>query len=369
MEIDQTIKALGIALLAAALTRSGMSINILAQMLWQWHALKPTEVRNMTMDMTKMGRTAAAALFLLALAMPLFTMSGLAASSSPYEQQILQARYDMVSARVSFATGVLTDTSTLVANASDLNAHVDKLNGDLNTLKGYVNSNDKGGFDGYVSGTIQPDMQASFDALKADMKQFKAWGVSAETIAQLKADYQSRKSTFEQQTNAATIELGNIRLSYYNDVLSAADDHMAKLSARGIDVSGMQSVKAGAESKVVSPLQSAVSSGDASAVKEQLKDKCIANGAPYSYHIYAKLDLEALKAVSAKVSASTNSSSIQQQLAAVNEKLSSAEGTLNMVGTNPYTADQQSQVWDNLKAASDGLKEIIKELNGQNTQG
>lgn len=319
----------------------------------------------MTIKMKRTVITAAATLFILAIAIPVFTTSGLAAS--PYDQQILQARYDLASARVNFATGVLTDTSTLVASASDLIAHVDELNCDLSTLKGYVDgyvdANDKNGFDSYVSGTIQPDMQSALDALKADMKQFKAWGVTPATIQQLRADYQNRKNTFDQQTNAAIIELGGIRLTYYNDLMSKTDARMSELSGKGIDVSGMQSVKTGAESNVIGPLQSAVSSGDANAVKAELNDKCLANGAPYSYHFYAKIDLEALKAISAKIGACVNNSTVQQQLAEVNAKLSSAESTLNVVGTNPYTSEQQSQVWDNLKAASDGLKAIIKELN------
>ncbi|HTX44578.1 MAG TPA: hypothetical protein VMC61_07575, partial [Methanocella sp.] len=185
MDTDKKIEALGMALLAAAFTRSGPSISLLAHViwqlghdLWQWHALKPREVRNMTMDIKKLGRPAAATLILLALALPLFTMSGLA--ENPYQQQILQARYDLVRARVNFVTGVLSDTSSLVANASDLNAHVDKLNRDLNALKGYVSSNDNNGFNSYLTGTIQPDVKAALEALKVDMKQFKAWGVSAE---------------------------------------------------------------------------------------------------------------------------------------------------------------------------------------------
>lgn len=319
----------------------------------------------MTIKMKRTVITAAATLFILAIAIPVFTTSGLVAS--PYDQQILQARYDLASARVNFATGVLADTSTLVASASDLIAHVDELNCDLSTLKGYVDgyvdANDKNGFDSYVSGTIQPDMQSALDALKADMKQFKAWGVTPATIQQLRADYQNRKNTFDQQTNAAIIELGGIRLTYYNDLMSKTDARMSELSGKGIDVSGMQSVKTGAESNVIGPLQSAVSSGDANAVKAELNDKCLANGAPYSYHFYAKIDLEALKAISAKIGACVNNSTVQQQLAEVNAKLSSVEGTLNVVGTNPYTSEQQSQVWDNLKAASDGLKAIIKELN------
>ncbi len=322
----------------------------------------------MTINMRKPVIMAAATLLLLALAIPVLTTGAIA--GSPYEQQVLQARYDMVSARVSFASGVLADTASLIANASGLTAHVDKLNGDLNTLKGYVNANDRDGFNGYISGTIQPDMKSALDALKADMQQFRAWGVSAGTLKQLRDDYRARKSTYEQQTNAAIVELGNVRLTYYNDAMAKDDDRMSKLSAKGVDVSGMQSVRAGAESNVAGPLKSAVTSGNSEAVKAELTGKCLGNGAPYSFHFYAKSDLEALKATSAKVGASTNNSAIHEQLAGVNSKLAQAESTLNAVGANPYTAGQQSQVWDSLKAASEGLKTIIQEMNrSQNGQG
>ena len=369
MKMDRTKITLGMAILAAAVTRTWLSLNMLIHVLWQWHTLRSRKVCYMTMDMRRMGITATAMLFVLALAIPAFTMNGFAASSSPYQQQVLQARYDMVSARVNFVTGVLSDTASLVTNASDLNGHVDKLNGDLNTLKGYVGSNDNNGFNSYLTGTIQPDMQSALTAMKDDMKQFKAWGVSASTIQQLKTDYQNRKSTYDQQTNAAIIELGNARLSYYNDVMSKDSDRMSKLSAAGIDVSGMQSVKDGAQSSVVDPLQSAINANDANAVKQQLHDNCIGNGQPYSYHFFAKSDLEALKATSAKIGSSVNNSTVQQQLADVNAKLSDAQAILNSVGTSPYTSDQQTQVWNNLKAASDGLKTIIQEIKSQNHQG
>lgn len=320
----------------------------------------------MKISIKRAGITAVATLFVLMLAVPALTMSGRAAS--PYEQQILQARYDFVSARVNFAAGVFTDTAARVANASDLNAHADELNADLSALHNYVSSNDKNGFDSYLSGTIRPGMESGMAALKADLLRFKEWGVSAGTRQQLRADYQSRKSAFEQQTDAAVMELGNVRLTYYNDVMSKADGRMAQMSAKGVDVSGMQAVKSGAMSSVVGPLQSAFSSGDADAVKAQLHDQCLADGQPYSYHFFAKTDLEALKAVSAKVDAGTDNETIQAQLADVNAKLSSAEGTLNVVGTSPYTADQQDQVWDSLKAASEGLKTIIKGLNCQSAQ-
>jgi hypothetical protein len=41
-------------------------------------------------------------------------------------------------------------------------------------------------------------------------------------------------------------------------------------------------------------------------------------------------------------------------------ELAATEATLSAVGTRPYTADQQTRIWDGLKAASEGLKEIIR---------
>ncbi|HTY90488.1 MAG TPA: hypothetical protein VMC84_04865 [Methanocella sp.] len=322
----------------------------------------------MKIQMKRVSITATAVLFAMMLAIPALAMSASAASTG-YDQQLLQARYDLVSARVNFATGVYADTATLVANASDLNVHVTRLNSDLGTLKGYASSGGRSGFNSFLTGTVQPDMASGMAALKADMLKFKEWGVSAGTKQQLKADYQARKSTFDQQTDAAIIELGNVRLNYYNDAMSKDDQRMSQLSARGIDVSGMESVKSEAMSSVVTPLQSAISSGNADAVKAELHDKCLGNGQPYSDHFFAKTDLAALTATGAKIGASTDNATIQQQLADANAKLSSAQGTLNVVGTNPYTSDQQSQIWDNLKAASDGLKTILKELNSQNKQG
>ena len=322
----------------------------------------------MKIQMKRAAATVAAVLFVAMLAVPALTTSVFAAGAS-YDQQVLQARYDAVSARVDFASGVLTDTATLITNASDLNAPAGKLNGDLGTLKGYASSGDKSGFNSYLTGTVQPDMTAAMAAFKDDRTHFKAWGVSASTIQQLKADYQSRKNTLDQQTAAAVIELGNVRLNYYNDVMSKDDQRMSQLSAKGIDVSGMQSVKSEAMSNVVSPLQTAVSSGNADAVKAQLHDKCIGNGQPYSDHFFAKSDLAALTATSARIGSGTDNATVQQQLSDVNSKLSAAQGTLSSVGTSPYTSDQQNQVWNNLKAASDGLKTILKELNSQNKQG
>lgn len=302
---------------------------------------------------------AMAVLLIAAVAAPSF-----AAPASPYEQQVLQVRYDMVSARVGFTTGVMADVVSLVPQASDLGAHIEKLNADLATLNGYVTANDRQGFNGFVCGTIQPDMKAAHEALRTDRSHFREWNVTVETRQQLKADYERRKAMFEAQIRACVLELGGIRVDYYNDVLARNDARVANLSDRGVDVSGMLNVKAGAQSNVIGPLQSAVNAGDANATRDELRGKCLGNGAPYSFHYWAKTDLEALKGITARIADNATRAGHGDDIASINTKLATVEGTLAVVGTSPYTEEQQEAIWDNLKAASEELRALLQELRG-----
>lgn len=367
-----TIKLLAIMIVTAAIVRSLISIESLLRMLmWQLHTLQLIEqVNKMTYEMKKFGISVMAVLFVLALAVPALALSASAASANPYDQQILQARYDLVSANIGFMTGVMSDTVSLVPQASNLQAPADKLNGDLSTLQGYVSSSDNTGFSNYVKNTITPDVKSAQDVIKSDRQQFKSWNVTNATRQQLKTDYQNRKATYESQVSNANVELGKIRLQSYNDVMAKDDTVIANMSAKGMDVSGMQAVENNAKSNVIAPLQSAVNSNDGKTVRDELKAKSLGNGAPYSDHFYANSDLQRLKSVSAKIGASTNNSTVQQQLADVNSKLSSVSGTLSSIGTSPYSGDQQNQVWNTLKSAADELRAILNQHKGsQNKQG
>ena len=302
---------------------------------------------------------AAAALLVAVLAIPSF-----AQQANANDQQVLQLRYESVGARVGFSAGVMTDIVSLVPQASDLNSHIDQLNADLSTLDGYVSAGDASGFGSYVKGTVDPDMQAANAAMKADRLHFKEWNVTAGTRQALKTDFDARKATFDSQIGSITLQLGSIRLADYNEAVAKYDDRMSKLSAKGVDVSAMQSIEAGAQADVISPLQAAVASGNASLVRAELKDKSLGNGAPYSYHFWAKMDTAGGQATSARIADNATKAGYGDQLAQVNANLSTAQSTLNSVGTNPYTTGQKDTIWDSLKAAAEGLKNIIAALGG-----
>jgi hypothetical protein len=293
-----------------------------------------------------------------------FTIPSLAAPANPNEQQLLQARYDSVNARVGFTTGVMADIVSLVPQASDLNANIDKLNADLSTLGGYVSAVDTSGFNSFVTGTINPDLRAADGAMVADRLHYREWNVTLSTRQELRSKYDVRKATFDAQVQAVTVELGNIRLSNYNAAVTKANDQMTKLSAKGVDVSGIQGVVSAGQSSVIMPLQAAIASGNAESVKAELKGKSLGNGAPYSFHFWAKKDIASTGAISAKIAANATAAGYGDQVADVNAKIAAAQSALDATGTNPYTAEQKGSVWDNLKAAAEGLKGIIKALGG-----
>jgi len=298
------------------------------------------------------------------------SMSVFAVSTSSNDQQVLQARYDTVAARVNYMSGVLGDTSSLVPQASDLTSRVSALNSDLNTLNGYVGSSDNSGFDSYVKGTITTDLKSSQDALKANVGQFKTWNITKATRDQLKTDIENRKAAFNSAVQQAAAELGNARLSQYNNDMSNANSQIANLSSKGIDTSAMQNIVSSAQTNVINPLQSAINSGDINATKEQLTSTCMYNGAPYSYHLAAKMDLARLNAITAKISANATAMGYGSQISDVNSKLSAAQSLLNQIGTNPYTGDQETQYYNTLQSASSEIKTIINNMKGgQNKQG
>jgi len=373
MKMDMITRALAMTLLAVAITRSLISVSSLFNVLWHLNAFRNVqEVKHMTMGIKKLGIITAATLIVLTIAIPAFMVSGMAATPNAYDQQILQARYDMTSANIGFVTGVMNDTVSLVPQASNLQAPADKLNSDLTTLKGYVSSDDRDGFSSYVKNTIVPDVKSAQTAIKDDRTQWKSWNVSLSTIQQLKTDYQNSKTTYDSQVNAAWVELGNARLQYYNSVMSNNDAVIANMTSKGLDVSGMQAAENSAKSNVIAPLQSAVSSGDATTIKNEIKAKALGDGTPYSAHFFASDDLARLQSISSKISASGNlSNSEQQQLNDANAKLNAASSTLQAVGTSPYSGSQSDQIWGDsgLKGAAQELKTIIGEIKGSQNQG
>ena len=165
------------------------------------------------------------------------------------------------------------------------------------------------------------------------------------------------------------IDMGNKRLDRYNAVMTRSENRIQNMSARGADTTGMQSVMAGAQSCVISPLEAAVATGNGTVIANELRSKSLFNGAPYSYHYGAMMGIEGLKSTTARIEANATAAGYGSQIGEVKNHIANAEAIMESVGTNPYTDDQKIAVKEELNSAATILKDIIKSMRGQAKSG
>lgn len=158
---------------------------------------------------------------------------------------------------------------------------------------------------------------------------------------------------------------GSKKRDYYNKVLNGSEQRISAMRQAGIDVSGMETVLAGARSDVVAPLGSALDSGDKDQVSSELKSKCLFNGTSYSYHYGAKMDLEALKATIKKIENVATRAGHGGEITEAKLHISNAESTMLAAGTSPYTAEQKAYINAELKSASLILADVIVSMNAE----
>lgn len=120
-------------------------------------------------------------------------------------QEYLKARYELVSARVEFTTGVMSDLVSLVPQASFLNEHIDRLNSDLAELYTYVEACDVRGFNVYVSGTLAQDYNDALHAIRQAYSSFAGWAVSTDTMNCLREKYNERHEAYKYRIQGIVI--------------------------------------------------------------------------------------------------------------------------------------------------------------------
>ncbi len=159
------------------------------------------------------------------------------------------------------------------------------------------------------------------------------------------------------------MRVGQYKLTYYEQVLLKSEQIVTNISQLGIDTSAMESVISGARSGVLNPLKSALDSGDNTGVTNELKTKCLSNGTSYSYHYGSKMDMETMKAVTAKIERIVTIAGYGTEIKEVKTHLNNAEKAIDKVGTRPYTQEEMKYVATELKDASVALAEIIQSMN------
>jgi hypothetical protein len=303
-------------------------------------------------------------LALLVLAMPAMAASG--------DQAVLTGSYDSVSCHTAMEVGVISSIDNAVQQAS-LSSYGDTLTTDTSTLQGYATSGDTTDFRSFLRGTYEPDLQSANQAIRGARQDFRQWNVSKDTILGIRQSYNASLAQYQSCNMNAIQEVGNARVTQFQDVLSNYTGMMNALSAKGVDTSGMSTAISNAQNNIVTQLQSALSSATtAQGMRQAIASFCLADGCPNGTngHFYANFAIAKEQGILNLVSPNATADGLSTQVSQAQSYITSAQTALTAVGTDKYDPTQEQAVWNNLQDAASSIKGILKSMrNGNTTAG
>jgi hypothetical protein len=271
----------------------------------------------------------------------------------------MQARYDQANCFAQFA---ISHANSIMAADSNLSGALDgeiaTVNADMAALLADVAPDKNSEFKAQLS-TAQTDIRALNSAARDQLRNL--FGPSKrEARAQVRAAYQEAMAQYVDCRKSANMGFARARVNAYNTILDHDMDTIAKLAAKGLDTTAMTQLVSDAREKVVAPIQAAIDSGDYNAAKDVVKGYCLYNGcSTLNFHFAAKMGIAKLDAVIAKANDSNLSDAQKSLLSQATTSLEAARTALAAVGDGAYTDDNKKGVWDNLKAASSSLAQLL----------
>lgn len=136
------------------------------------------------------------------------------------------------------------------------------------------------------------------------------------------------------------------------------------LAGKGLNITALNNVISNA-SIDVSSLQSAINSAnDSKSLQKAINSFCLYNGCKNgtNFHFAANSAIAVKQAQLTKIQSRNGSSTYSTQIIQAQNDLGAAQSVLNTVGIGQYSGTQQSDVWNNIKAATDIIKQIWQEL-------
>jgi hypothetical protein len=326
-------------------------------------------------------KSAALALFMLVavLAIPSFAAGTTTASTATQTGYFLQAREQHLSCTVDFTSSVMNDVVNAVPQDSSgpLSADISRLNGDESQLSSLASAGDPDAFDSFVTGTLTKDVTQSISDLHAARRGFKGDNITNATLTQLNSGYSTARSTLTSCNDGAVSTLLQARINEFTATISDWNNKISELGAKGFDTTAMQAVASGATTDVVTPLQTALQSGNQAQMVSALQTYCIGddcngyNGSqPYDYHGFAQMALDVLQAEVSKAStdpivANLTAAGVTIDTGALSDATQQLDGvssTLASVGTAKYAAGQEQSIESSLKQAAEDLVQYTQSI-------
>jgi hypothetical protein len=288
--------------------------------------------------------------------------STLASVTKPASTTELQKFYDIANAQVSFYSTVANSMISLVPSDA-LTADIAKLQADVTQIQTYVTAADRDSLTQFVKGTFQPDI----NTIKQDIlawRQANYKTLTAQQKISLLSGFVKSKSDFQTNQLNAYKDFADGRINYFNNVISVYQKRIDSLSAKGLDVSSLTQLLSDAQATIITPLQEAVNSAaNASSLNQDVKQYALFDGSQggINFHLAAKFNVAELQIALNKLSSTTGVS--QTSITQLQNDINTANAALTAVGTDKYTAAQESQIWNAIKDGWSAVKSASNSIS------
>lgn len=274
----------------------------------------------------------------------------------------LQRFYDIANAEVTFYSTVANSMTTLVPSET-LTSDMTQLQNDLTQIQTYVTAADRTSLTQFVKGTFQSDL----NTVKQDVvswRQTNYKNLTAQQKVSLVSGFNQERNDFQSSRLNAYKDFANGRINYFNNVISVYQNRINNLQAKGLDVSSLNQLLSDAQSQIITPLQNAISSAtNASSLNQAVKQYAIFDGsqAGTNFHLAAKFNVDELQIALNKLNSITGVS--QTSITQLQGDINTANSILTAVGTNQYTNDQQTQLWNAIKDGWSTVKTVSNSIS------
>lgn len=285
-------------------------------------------------------------------------------SKSQYESQVLQLQLAAMTCRNTYVTGYLGDVVSVINNGTITttltNTDIPKLGTDFGSIQTDATSNNKAQFKTDVKTYNGDTKTANLDARTAIKTAH-----SKTVYTTLKTDIKQLQSTYQGCLFGVKQQIAQLKIQMFNNSLSHAQNMTNKLASHGVNTTALTSTINQASSSVQAFEAAINSAQNSTQLQAALNSFCLYNGCkdPNNFHFAAITAIDADQGKLNLLAGKNSTASYQSLVSQAQTDLTNAQTALSQVGSNQYQGTQSSDVWNNIKAASDVIHQLQQMVN------
>ena len=277
--------------------------------------------------------------------------------------QILPGRLASLTCGNTYTTGYLNAIVTIVNNSTitaTLNDDITKLGVGFSALQIDANNGNVTQYKTDVKTYNADSKKANLDArtILKTMHNKNIYSELKSQVNQLRLEQKSCMFTAKQQQAQSKIQMFNKSLLHVENMTN-------KMTKHGIRADALNQTINTASAQVQAFQLAVQNSQNGTQLQAALNSFCLYDGCkdPNNFHFAAKTAIEVNQAKLNVLSVKNNTSSYQALVSQGQIDLTNAQNKLNDVGSNKYHGTQSSDVWNNIKAASDIIHHLQQIAN------